>query len=249
MVKRVFVYPFACLLLLLTPQYVSNADTGLPISNMYELNEAEKANKEWAEKVRAGGFILHFRHAQRELWSDVFTFDAIELIDGVDASKESYKRATCLTSQGKEEAKALGKTLRISSVRVSQVISSPSCRARQTASLTFGKITRIDNSLLHRSAIPKVQHQIFDLALRKLLLDVPLKKGKNVALVGHVDTLVYRGNSVLDLENGVEIPVETREFTGFVVLERVGNQVFARHVFKSMKDFSLATLLLPEPRL
>jgi phosphohistidine phosphatase SixA len=214
--------------------------------NNYDLTDQERLNISWASKIQSGGFILHFRHAQREQWNDVTAFDAFELHSRLDASKSSFARATCLTDQGKEEAKLLGNLIRIAKVKLSAIISSPSCRALQTAKIAFKRVDKIENSLLHRSAIPKLQHKSFDIALRKLLLSYPIEKSKNVVLVGHVDTLEYSGNSVLDKDIESSITAESRDPTGFVILERVGDKVFARHVFKSMKEFSLASLYLPE---
>lgn len=224
----------------------AQADLESPIlKNNYQLTAEEQLAKDWAERLRLGGYIVHFRHAQREQWIDVTAFDAFELIKGVDASKTTFSKATCLTDQGKEEAKLLGKAFVLASVSFSKVVSSPSCRARQTSLLAFKRIDLIANSLLHRSAIPKVQHEAFDSALRDLLMTLKLKPGSNIALVGHISTLVYRDNTVLDAVEGANGPVETRDPTGFVILERVGDKIYPRYVFKSMKDFTIATLLVP----
>ena len=222
------------------------AEESDPLStNNYQLTDVERLNVEWAQKLRLGGYIVHFRHAQREQWNDVFAFDAYELLKGVDASKSSFSKATCLTDQGKEEAKLLGKVFRLTYVIFNKVITSPSCRARQTSMLAFKKIDRISNSLLHRSAIAKVQHEEFDLELRKLLLGLEPKPNANIALVGHVSTLVHSGNTVLDKDEFSSVNVESRDPTGFVILEKVGGKIYARYVFKSMKDFTLAALMVP----
>jgi hypothetical protein len=78
----------------------------------------------WAEKVIRGGYILHFRHAQREKWEDVTAFDAIELKQKEKAENQSYKRATCLTQRGIEEAKIIGEIFTQVGVEISEVISS-----------------------------------------------------------------------------------------------------------------------------
>ena len=33
---------------------------------------------EWAERIMEGGYILHFRHAERQKWIDVEMYDALE---------------------------------------------------------------------------------------------------------------------------------------------------------------------------
>ena len=93
----------------------------------------------WAQKIVAGGYILHFRHVQREKWTDVTAFDAYELNMGLDASQSTFDKATCLTPQEIEEAKLIGHVFKMIGLDVSDVVTSPSCRARKTALLAFGK--------------------------------------------------------------------------------------------------------------
>ena len=57
-------------------QTMANADLRDFNSNVYELSPEEKLDIDWAEKIKKGGFIIHFRHAQREQWPDVTAFDA-----------------------------------------------------------------------------------------------------------------------------------------------------------------------------
>ena len=61
---------------------------------------------------------------------------------------------------------------------VSDVVTSPSCRARQTALLAFGKIDAIDNALLHRTAMMREQHPMFARQLRKRIDSIVLKPGE-----------------------------------------------------------------------
>ncbi len=68
-------------------------------------------DKLWASKIQKGGYILHFRHAQREKWTDVTAFDAYELFNKIDAEHSSFADAVCLTPRGIEEAKLIGKVL------------------------------------------------------------------------------------------------------------------------------------------
>ena len=92
-----------------------------------------------------GGYILHFRHAERDKWTDVEMYDALEteLQNGNSnsfrfAENEYFESAVCLNKRGKIQAEAMGEVIKYSKLPVSYVISSPSCRARQTADLVFG---------------------------------------------------------------------------------------------------------------
>ncbi len=200
-------------------------------------------NALWAKKIVEGGYILHFRHAQREKWTDVTAFDAHELINKIDASTTSFHKATCLTPQGEEESKLLGALFEETGVKVAQVISSPSCRARQTAILAFGRIDGIENSLLHRTAIVHEQHEASARRLRKALDALNPPKGQNIAVVGHGNTLSYDGKIVIDIDRTEGI--DDRDETGFIVIEKKDGKLIAQHRFKSMAEFANAIMTLP----
>ena len=200
----------------------------------------DPSDTKWARKVIDGGYILHFRHAQREKWNDVTAFDAYELANGIQAENSSFSRATCLTDQGKEEAKMIGQIFAMTGVKISEVISSPSCRARQTALLAFNRIDRISNSLLHRTAMMPAQHDIFARELRKLIEGLEVKDGENIILSGHGGTLKFDGDLVIDDDQTVDI--DERDETGFIVLEKSGDKIIARHKFISLKNFANAVI-------
>lgn len=163
---------------------------------------------------------------------------------GSSAEDESFSKATCLTPQGFEEAKAIGVIFKIAKVEVSQVWSSPSCRARQTSSGAFGRISDLDNSLLHRSAMPKHQWVAFDNRLRELILSLPQVSGSNHVLVGHGSTLGIEGNKIVD-SNEFRGDLDERDETGFVVLMVKDSRIVAKHSFRSIRYFAQVALSLP----
>jgi broad specificity phosphatase PhoE len=201
-------------------------------------------DKVWAENLRKGGYILYVRHAQREKWIDVTAFDAVELATRADASMASYRRAVCLTEQGIEEAKLIGEVFRLSDIKVDKVISSPSCRARQTAMHAFGKIDGIRNSLLHRTAIMQDQHEEFARDMRKMIDGLVPSAGSNIVLSAHAGTFRFDKDILLDV-NETGQPPDNRDETGFVVLEKKDGKLIARHVFRSIRHVSNAAIRLP----
>ena len=208
--------------------------------------EKEKRNQYWAKKIVGGGYILHFRHAQREKWDHSAAFDAWELAQNIDASKSSFSRATCLTAQGVEEAKLIGNVFGLSGVKVAKVISSPSCRARQTAEYAFGNDYEQSNSLLNRSAIMPGQRAAFAQSLRRLLMSVEVPEGSNVVLTGHGATLEWDEKAVIDQDKTGKR--RDRKETGFFVLERSGDRIIAHYKFTSIKEFANAVIELPVER-
>jgi phosphohistidine phosphatase SixA len=200
-----------------------------------------KRNREWAEKIIAGGYILHFRHAQREKWYDSAAFDAWELANGINAAESSFSKATCLTPRGVEEAKLIGNVFRYAGVKVSEVYSSPSCRAWQTAEYAFGTYKKT-NTLLNRTAIIPEQRPEFAKALRNLIMNLKIEPGSNVVMTGHGATLEADGKAVIDEDNTGKR--RNRKETGFFVLERKDGRIIAHYKFTSIKEFANAVIKL-----
>jgi broad specificity phosphatase PhoE len=203
-----------------------------------------QADRKWAQKIRDGGYILYIRHAQREKWNDVTAFDAVELLNKARAEDGSYRRAVCLTEQGVEESKLMGEVFRLAGVQVDKVVSSTSCRARQTAEYAFGRIDKLSSALLHRTAIMKEQHKAFAQEARKIIDSLAPAPGKNDVIVAHAGTMRFDGPILIDA-NETGSMLDQRDETGFVVLERKDGKVIARHKFWSIKNLAYASLELP----
>lgn len=203
-------------------------------------------NKIWAKKIIKGGYILHIRHAMREKWGDVTAFDAIELINNLDARNTSFYRAVCLTEKGIEEAKLINKIFEILKIRVSYVVSSPSCRARETAIFAFKRIDQIEPSILHRTAQINDQHIAMGKKLRSVIEAIPIKPNENIIISGHGGTLsIDYSNNVGIVDVNEVSDMDNRKETGIIVIEKKGNQFIARHKFYSIYHLINNILLLP----
>ena len=62
----------------------------------------------WANEIMKGGYILHFRHAERDKWIDVQMYDALESDIHQNGNNESryaendyFANAVCLNERGK----------------------------------------------------------------------------------------------------------------------------------------------------
>lgn len=187
----------------------------------------------WVDELRKGGYILYMRHAQRERWDDVTAFDALELLTKADGESASYKRAVCLTDRGKEEAKLVGEVFRQMKIPYGPVVSSPSCRARQTGTLAFGKIQAVEPAILHPSAVRAGDHDLFARRLREVLMNTAIPEGKNLVISGHGNTLDLYGKRVVDSHDINDYRVGE---TGFLVLERRGDKLHVATKFESIKD-------------
>ena len=72
------------------------------------------------------------------------------------AEETYFADRSCLNQNGKIEAKLIREYFKLYNINYSEVISSPSCRARQTAILAFNQIDKISNLFMYLS--PFVQN-------------------------------------------------------------------------------------------
>ena len=205
------------------------------------LDSNDEKDKFWAQKIVNGGYILYFRHAEREKWLDVVTYDAVEMINNIDAEKTNFKKATCLSSRGIEQAKIMGEIIDlIGGLNVQEIISSPSCRARQTALYAFKKeADKFNNDLLHYGPFDEDRKILFK-NLRELLLGLNVEKKKNIVITGHntvMDAPIFDESKLKDfvIDEG-----------GFVVIEKKGDKLIAQHKFVFFADFAKRLLKRPK---
>ncbi|MEO4055157.1 histidine phosphatase family protein [Solibacillus sp. CAU 1738] len=133
------------------------------------------------DKLLNGGYIIYFRHA--------------EATSGKDAQNVNFKDCSTqrnLTEKGKEQAIMIGNVLRQNGIPIEpSVISSPFCRAVDTAKLAFpNKMIRIDYSLAE--IVPLSEEPKMTAAKRKQIIyeinrlfELPTQTGKNRVIIGH----------------------------------------------------------------
>jgi phosphohistidine phosphatase SixA len=215
--------------------------------------EAEvKGDKYWANEVIKGGYILHFRHGNRNRYvttprtseTDVTSFDAVALRSGLKGENEDFGLVTCLTEEGKAEAKLIGRAFDILNIKIGPVLSSPSCRARQTSFFAFGTEGKIVNSLLHRTSVIEEQHEEFAKNLRQHIMAIKMNPGENAILSGHVGTLNIRADVLFGGE--VTGNMSNRDDTGFVIIKRtLGNRLIPLYMFNNIAAFTRQVIRLP----
>lgn len=196
---------------------------------------------EWAKKISKGGYILHFRHAERDKWIDVETFDALESDvhnNGPNNSrygeKTYFKQAVCLNERGLIQAKAMGEVIRYTGLPIGIVISSPSCRARQTANLAFGGYSSLNRDLVHPGPYVETRKKRVS-SLLDIYQTLPILDGKNSIVSGHNGTILpelfTEGSSTNDLK---------LEEGGFYVISRdkTTNGLKLEHKFHNFNSYS-----------
>ena len=219
------------------------------LRKIYTSENLEK-HEYWVNKIKNGGYILFFRHAQREKWNDIVTaYDAHELKNGIDARGSWFERAVCLTPRGIKDARLIGIVFRHSGIKINKIFSSPSCRSRETAMYAFNRIDLYDPSILHPTAINNKEFQIMAEKLRKLILNMENKEGYNNIISGHSNTLDKYYTLILDKNNlpPARQMMDIRE-GGFHVLEvdKENNKIYYRHLFREFRDFALQVYSLAD---
>jgi phosphohistidine phosphatase SixA len=213
------------------------------------LGTDEKSNEQWVRRLRdEGGYILHFRHFTREREPDTQVFDQVIMSRNLELTSSSFDFFTCLNRIGKAEGEALGALLKLSGIKFSTVISSPLCRARESAVLALKSPDFYWASLIHRTALQPSQHATFASALKKDLDSLVIKPGENIALFGHGGTLSY-DKSIIFHDSFLLRYVDERDMGGVAVLERVGDKYIIRHIFFDLWNFTQSLLPFDPARL
>ena len=193
----------------------------------------------WANEIMNGGYILHFRHAERDKWIDVQMYDSLESDvhdNGFNESRlaelDYFKDAVCLNERGMIQAQAMGEHLRNINFPIGYVISSPICRSRQTAEIIFGGYDELSRILVHRGPYKETIEQHVD-DLTKLYKSLNIYDGKNTIVsshngVIHSDMFNY---SVLDTDQ-----YELEE-GGFYVISLKDDELILEHSFYFFNNF------------
>jgi phosphohistidine phosphatase SixA len=122
-----------------------------------------------AADLRNGGYVIFFRHAATDFGEN-------------DARMKSYKDCggqRNLTDKGRDDARKIGIAIRALRIPVGRVLSSPYCRAIETAELAFGRAEEV-NEVRYGSAAEGPERYA---ALRVLLATAPERA--NTVIVGH----------------------------------------------------------------
>jgi phosphohistidine phosphatase SixA len=203
----------------------------------------QKSDNFWANEIIKGGYILYFRHAEREKWNTVTVFDWEEVNKDLNGRQESWKNAVCLTEKGIEEAKLLNRIFYHLNMRVSKVVASPSCRARETAFYARGGVVADEFwiSTLHATAVTDRQQSVFKTQLKEqLILNKPIN-GENLVVFGHGNTLNYYKNDIF-----MDINIDDEDWAidelGFFVLQVSEKGIVVQHAFKNFSDFANSIL-------
>ena len=195
----------------------------------------------WAREILNGGYILYFRHAERDKWNDVLMFDGIEAgfnnngkdLNGTRFGENDYfKDAVCLNKRGKIQSKGMSEIIELSKLPVGNIISSPSCRARQTAELVFGGYEKLNKNLIHKGPFLENENErkVF---IKDYLKNLSIKEGTNTIITAH--NSVISDHTFNNKDGGTKLKLEEG---GFYVISNKGDELDLKHSFVRFSEFS-----------
>ena len=196
-------------------------------------------DKYWAKEIINGGYILHFRHAERDKWIDVEMYDALESDvhnngenDSRYAENDYFDQAVCLNKRGKIQARAIGEHLNHIKLPIGYVASSPSCRARQTAELAFNGYDTLHRILVHAGPYNET---------KKNRGENLINFYKNLKIDNTKNTIVSSHNNVIICEIVINknCPWDFKlEEGGFFVFSKTDAGLKLEHEFHNFNDFN-----------
>ena len=197
------------------------------------------SNLEWAQKVMKGGYIIHVRHAERQKWIDVEMYDSLESDvheNGVNQSRmaefDYFKDAVCLNSRGHIQARAIGEHLNNINFPTGYVISTPSCRGRQTAELSFGGYDELNRDLVHRGPYLQAEEDHAN-DLKELYFNLPILEETNTIVSAHnsvVHPAMFESSFLLDEDYKLEEG-------GFYIISKTETGLVMEYKFHNFGDF------------
>lgn len=189
----------------------------------------------WISQLRSdGGLFLHVRHAARMDSIDIRGYDYWELA-GV-GRLEVVEDYVCLTEEGKAQAALLG--LALEGLRIPFfVVSSPSCRARETAEISLSRVDLVHISAMYYSAIPERRKAAFIKERSEFFENHDFDVGATTVIFGHeglpfedAGWVVREDGEIVRQQGGISImswdPV-SKEATVHYTFERTGDLVRA----------------------
>lgn len=148
-----------------------------PAPAVLEPAEAEASEKlEGAELVKAlqrGGFVIYFRHTATQ--RDQQDADQLDL--------DNCATQRRLSEEGRRQAREIGAAFTALRIRVAKVLTSPLCRAVETAQLAFGRYEKTPG-LTYSLRLPGEQRKQVSAQLREWLAIAPAS-GASTVLISH----------------------------------------------------------------
>jgi phosphohistidine phosphatase SixA len=153
-----------------------------------------EGDRQLVEDLRQGGYIIYFRHSAT---------------DNTQQDSDPRNLTNCatqrnLTDQGRNLAATIGIQIRNLQIPVGLVLSSPYCRAREHASLSFGLVDT-EPTLQFYEALPRDEWPAHITAFQRVLGAAVPPAGANLVMVSHSPNIRDAAGIDLPVEGGAAI--------------------------------------------
>jgi broad specificity phosphatase PhoE len=178
---------------------------------------APPTEAELLRSVASGGYVLFFRHAERD--ADAMGTVELAMVDNEGACVPGSE----LTAQGMRDSLDIGAGLQRHRVRVDRVYASPTCRTTQMAALAFGTF-ETTRALTWPDMWTEGEKDSLTRMLRDLLSSAPAPRKNNI-LVSH-NNVLQAGRIGLDvsLDQGEACVFRPIAGSGFRLVGRISRQ-------------------------
>lgn len=137
------------------------------------------ATRATLDQLRAGGHVLYIRHGN----TDNSRADRFPNVDLDDCETQRI-----LNDDGRRLMREIGRQLREARIPVSEILVSPMCRTRESATLMFGERFAVSEPLMYSANMTSEEKKPRLAALARILRD-PVAAGSNRVLVAHAPNL------------------------------------------------------------
>jgi len=211
----------------------------------FKTTPKELQKKPWPQRdlaldiINNGGYILFFRHAEREKWIDVQKYDSLETLEGLKAENEYFSKAVCLSDRGLVQGRAMGQLIKKIKLPYHIVVTSPSCRARQTAELAFGGYDSVRQIFMHYGVYYEDKNEMAK-QVKNEILKIPFKEKSNIIISAHNG--VVRTTEIFDRidKKNFDFGNIDRKFMnegGFIVMKNENGKLVFVDLFYSFHKF------------
>ncbi len=201
---------------------------------------ADTEQVELAKKIIKGGYILYFRHAHREKWIDVAMYDAMEATNLLKAEELYFKDAVCLSSMGIIQAQMMGEFIKEIGLPIGKIITSPSCRSRQTSEIAFGDLGDLKQLLLHPGPYNENLDEFAE-SIKNEILSLRFENNTNAIISAHNG--VIKANVFDKIEKDFEFDLEEG---GFYVIKNDDGRLVLVDKFHNFQFFQ--QIFYPRPK-
>lgn len=159
--------------------------------------------------LRAGGYVIYFRHGAT----------AQKAADNLEPDFARCETQRNLSEQGRAQATETGKAVAALGIPVGAVISSPFCRAKETAQLAFGRY-QVEPDLYFALNVDASERERLTLSLRRMLATPPAAAASNTVIIAHSANL-KESTGFWPKPEGVAYVFEPRGGAAFVAVAKI----------------------------